>query len=46
MKILVIGSVNVDFVSKVKTLPKGNEDIKMEDTFARISGFGWNVCNE
>ena len=45
MKILVIGSVNVDFVSKVKTLPKGNEDIKMEDTFARISGFGWNVCN-
>ena len=44
-KILIIGAVTVDYVSKVKVLPKGNEEIKMDDMFARISGFGWNTAN-
>lgn len=44
-KILVIGSINVDYVSKVKSLPKGNEEINLDHSFARISGFGWNVAN-
>lgn len=44
-KILVIGSINVDYASKVDVLPKGNEEINLDDSFARISGFGWNVAN-
>ncbi len=44
-KILVIGSINVDYVSKVKSLPKGNEEINFDHSFARISGFGCNVAN-
>lgn len=44
-KILVIGPYTLDFVSKVKELPKGNEDIVSNETFARISGFGWNCAN-
>lgn len=44
-KILVIGSINVDYASKVEVLPKGNEEINLDDSFARISGFGWNVAN-
>ena len=44
-KILVIGSINVDYASKVDVLPKGNEEINLDDSFARISGFGWNAAN-
>ncbi len=44
-KILVIGSINVDYASKVDVLPKGNEEINLDNSFARISGFGWNVAN-
>lgn len=43
-KLMIIGPVVTDIVSYVKTLPRGNEEMQVEDYEQRIGGMGYHTA--